>query len=571
MQQPPQPLPRQSPQQPLQQWSQQPAGNFEFTLDTLLPQGVEDRTWVEVLPPLCAAPPDISCSSLSYVQNKYAWKDAMAYRARVVGGLMVAHGIEGTSWCKLCPRRGWGYARHLPAEMHRWAVGSLTCHPNDEAVIEEMGFVGGRLWFNHALGSLCLKRVPETPVSEAQTIADLPSEGVWHRVHGRCSALIHDEPRCEDYPLLSRGRECFKRALEPSWALLRCLFVRHGVSIEIVCCDQCSTRHGMQASNAAGKKHYDTIWSKAKATSMDFGQFWQTWCFQFEGMRGAIRHNHLSGEIELCRGDAISQLPLPFTPTLSIAPSSQLMQSPSPQVVSVPPPVTFPRTPGYAQPPAPVAMTTVDCGPVPGSAYPRPSSSSVAHASLDEDANICLMLHLWRERFRIRTIKLEDALLEEGLDPSSYRCQVCQRAMGEGLSEHISSLDHMYKVEASLRYFGGVVPAGVSGETGLRNQQFGHFWFNHITGEWGRVTVTQPITTMQRAAESELPTEVQVQEDVEEVMYDFDGSKYGTGYLQLKTGMCVQRLSYDEATGWAMGRCLDTDSTEGWYPPDFTK
>jgi len=56
--------------------------------------------------------------------------------------------------------------------------------------------------------------------------------------------------------------------------------------------------------------------------------------------------------------------------------------------------------------------------------------------------------------------------------------------------------------------------------------------------------------------------------EIEEMLYDFEGTEFGPEYLVLKKGMRLQRLEISEE--WAKGRVLSTGE-EGWYPPAYAQ
>lgn len=229
------------------------------------------------------------------------------------------------------------------------------------------------------------------------------------------------------------------------------------------------------------------------------------------------------------------------------------------------------------------------------------------------DAQIPMFLFIWRRLASESISALEVAMVSEGLAVGAgCLCVPCNRAMSEGLCTHLLSSRHLRALESTLTG-GKVLSASAPGRCGSCTQEWGPFWFNHLTGEWGRSRATvvssmlRPIApllpeswvgppcplgatgsrtdpwilvpaatappapvadawALEPAGPSTgaVPASVSCQvarqigagtcagPELLEALYEFNGADYGQEYLSLWRGMSIERLRVEG--DWAYGR-----------------
>eukprot|EP00928_Gymnodinium_smaydae_P095661 TRINITY_DN8268_c0_g1_i1.p1 TRINITY_DN8268_c0_g1~~TRINITY_DN8268_c0_g1_i1.p1 ORF type:complete len:656 (-),score=84.34 TRINITY_DN8268_c0_g1_i1:106-2073(-) len=276
----------------------------------VLTQHLENHAVLEVSPPVSPLRLGLDYRSYPHISHRTSWKEGMTRPAEMFAGILAAHGVEGYQfpWCPLCPNSGWGYAKHLPAEMHYKKLYGLVEKYGSEPFMEvrerfwqEVRVVGGRVRFNHADGALQVQRIDEPRLYRYADFSTEP-EGTWFRICERLSVPIG--PRCtrDEYPLLMLGRQWWKSRMKVSWNVLERLLSSYCIFASAQC-HVCANPHDMCEERLGGKSHFDTLWVKVSNCEgpIPFDDFWQIWHVVRDGFPEEIRYNHLDGAIELRR------------------------------------------------------------------------------------------------------------------------------------------------------------------------------------------------------------------------------------------------------------------------------
>ena len=331
--------------------------------------------------------------------------------------------------------------------------------------------------------------------AERVALVQLPRGNQWYQAQDRASEPTSDKGDWRSIPHIVRGRRNWAENMKDRAENL--FKVLQAFNLYPDQCALCPTGRGWE-EHVPGPVHWkritDILGERPIADVRD--DLWQQWLVHQNGLRGAVRFNHLDGEIQIRRDDPHGEAPPPPPPTL---PSAPAMARPPPPTYG-----TLPSAPATAQPPPSTLPTAAlpsgaqRAQPPPiGAAASRmlqpvdPLESSRREPGPPADASAWMKV-MWQQIAQEAAAKLEFHFDGAHVPEDKRVCSVCSAPLAQNIEMHLRSDSHWSELTQTVNYMSdenSTWSESVSGALGPRVQKFegqcGEVWFNHVTGESG--------------------------------------------------------------------------------------